>query len=111
MTLKIAVAGCCGRMGLTLVCSANAHKGVTLAAGSERPGFDENAARAQLETVGSKNLFVTSDPDTLATQADAILDFTTPAATLGVARAMAKKGGIHIVGTTGFSAAEQKELA
>lgn len=108
--MKLAIAGCTGRMGLTLVKTVLATDGVTLAAGSERPGFDENAARAQLATVGCTNLFVTSDPDTLAQQADAVLDFTMPAATLAVAKAVAKKGGIHIVGTTGFSAAEQKEL-
>jgi len=110
MTIKIAIAGCCGRMGLTLVSSVHGHKGTSLVAGSERPGFDDNAARAQLETVGCKNLFVTSDCDTLAEQADAVIDFTAPAATLEMAAAVAKKGGIHIIGTTGFSAAQQKQL-
>lgn len=97
-------------MGLTLVCSVRSHKGVTLAAGSERPGFDENAARAQLETVGCKNLFVTSDPKTLASQADAVLDFTTPESTLALAGEVAAQGGIHIIGTTGFSASDQKKI-
>jgi len=110
MTLKIAIAGCTGRMGLTLVKTVRANKHVSLVAGSERPEFDENAARALLETAGCKNLFVTSDPDTLAEQADAVIDFTSPAATLAVAKAVAKRGGIHIVGTTGFSSAQQKEL-
>src|SRR4051812_33463268 len=108
--MKIAVAGCTGRMGLTLVKTVMATPNVELVAGSERPGFDENAARAQLATVGCKNLFVTSDPDTLAGQADAVLDFTAPAATLAVSAAVAKAGGIHIVGTTGFSPQQQKEL-
>jgi len=109
--MKIAIAGCTGRMGLTLVEAVLATKGVQLVAGSERPGFDENAARALLETVGGKNLFVTSDTDMLAEQADAVIDFTAPAATLAMAKSMAKKGGVHIVGTTGFSDSEQKQLA
>jgi len=108
--MKIAIAGCTGRMGLTLVEAVLAAPGVTLVAGSERPGFDENAARALLETVGCKNLFVTSDSDTLAAQADAVIDFTVPAATLAMAEAVAKRGAIHIVGTTGFSPEEQKKL-
>ena len=110
MTLKIAIAGCCGRMGLTLVQAALTDKRVTLVAGSERPGFDENAVKAQLETAGCKNLFVTSDSDTLATEADAIIDFTAPAATLGFAKSAAKRGIIHIIGATGWSPAQQKEL-
>lgn len=110
MTLKIAVAGCSGRMGLTLVKCISNTKGVTLVGGSERPNFDDTAVKAQLETVGCHNLFVTSDPDTIAKQADAVIDFTAPAATLAMAKAVAKTGGIHIIGTTGFSPEQQKEL-
>lgn len=98
-------------MGLTLVEAVLDTEGVELVAGSERPGYDENAIKAQLETVGCKNLFVTSDVNTFVEQAEAVIDFTTPAATLAVAKAVAKRGGIHIVGTTGMSADEQKQLA
>ena len=108
--MKIAIAGCSGRMGLTLVETVLAAGGVTLVAGSERPGFDDNAVKARLETVGCKHLFVTSDTGTLAEQADAVIDFTAPEATLAVAASVAARGGIHIVGTTGFTPAEQKAL-
>ena len=108
--LKIAVAGCCGRMGLTLVAAVAADKRTTLIAGSERDGFDENAVKTQLQTVGCRNLFVTSDPDNFVEHAQAIIDFTTPEATLSVARSVAKRGGVHIIGTTGWSQAQQKEL-
>jgi len=110
-TLKIAVAGCCGRMGQTLIKSVLALEGVTLVAGSERPGFDEQLVNAQLETVGCKNLFITSNTDLLAEEADAVLDFTSPESTLAIAAAVAKRRGIHIVGTTGFSDDQKKELA
>ena len=110
MTLKIAIAGCSGRMGLTLVKTAQANRRVTLVAGSERPGFDENAVKAQLETVGCRNLFVTSDAETFVSNSQAVIDFTAPAATLAVAKAVAKKGGVHIIGTTGWSDVQQKEL-
>ncbi|NBO19360.1 MAG: 4-hydroxy-tetrahydrodipicolinate reductase [Proteobacteria bacterium] len=111
MTLTVGIAGCTGRMGLTLVQATLETAGVLLAVGSERPSFDENAARAQLETVGCRNLFVTSDVHNFVSQADAIIDFTAPEATLANARAVAEKGGIHIVGTTGFSDTQMKELA
>jgi 4-hydroxy-tetrahydrodipicolinate reductase len=110
MNLRVGIAGCSGRMGLTLVQAALGHERIMLSAASERPGFDEHAVAAQLATVGSKNLFVTSDVERFVEQADAVLDFTSPAATLANAKAVAAKGGIHIVGTTGFSDAEQKAL-
>ena len=43
-------------------------------------------------------------------KADAVIDFTAPEATLAVAEAIAARGGIHVVGTTGFSSDQQKKL-
>jgi len=110
MSLTIGIAGCSGRMGLTLVQATLAHAGVVLAAGSEKLGFDDTAVAAQLATVGSKNLFVTSDVGRFVAAVDVVIDFTAPEASLANAKAIADKGGIHIVGTTGFSAREQKAL-
>jgi 4-hydroxy-tetrahydrodipicolinate reductase len=110
MSLSVAIAGCTGRMGLTLVKAALATPGITLAAGSERPGFDAQQAQALLATVGCSSLLVTASPAELAAKADAVIDFTAPEASLEIARAVADKGGIHIIGTTGFSAAQQKDI-
>ena len=109
-SLAVGIAGCSGRMGLTLVQAALTHAGISLVVGSERPGFDDNAVAGALATVGSKHLFVTSDVAHFVEAAEAIIDFTSPEASLANARAIAAKGGIHIVGTTGFSAAEQRTL-
>lgn len=111
MTLKIAIAGCSGRMGLTLVKAVLAAPHVVLVAGSEKPGFSSTAVKAALSTVGAANLLVTSDADELAKKADAVIDFTAPDSTLDLAKAIAKQGGIHIIGTTGFTPAQQKQLA
>jgi 4-hydroxy-tetrahydrodipicolinate reductase len=110
-TLKLAIAGCCGRMGTTLIKAALANKNVTLTAGSARAGFNVQAVHASLAAAGCPDLFVTSNPDELAGKADAVIDFTSPEATLAVAKAVAKRGGIHIIGTTGFSDSQQKEIA
>ena len=111
MTLKIAIAGCCGRMGQTLIKTVLATPAVTLVAGSERSGFNETTVNAQLEGVGCKNLFITSSPELLAEEADAILDFTSPESTLALAKAAAKFGRVHIVGTTGFNDTQKRELS
>ncbi len=109
--MKLAIAGCLGRMGLTLVQAAAADSRFTLAAGSEQEGINITEAQTTLAAYGAANLFITSDPKELAKRADAVLDFTAPAATLAMARAVAEQGGIHIVGTTGFTDEQQKELA
>lgn len=108
--LSVGIAGCTGRMGLTLVGACHERRDLRLTVGSERPSFDEQAAKAKLETVGCKDLLVTADVKRFVSLADAIIDFTTPEATLENARAVAEKGGVHIVGTTGFSATQMKEL-
>jgi 4-hydroxy-tetrahydrodipicolinate reductase len=108
--MKIAIAGCLGRMGLALVEAVQAHSQLTLTAGSERAGFDVTESQTALAAFGAANLFITADPKELAAKADAVVDFTAPEATLAVARAVADRGGIHIVGTTGFTAEQQREL-
>lgn len=108
--MKIAIAGCSGRMGLTLVRTTMADRDLQLTAGSERPGFNEKEVRQQLAAAGVGDLFITSNPMQLAERADAVIDFTAPEATLELAEALAKTGGVHIIGTTGMSDAQHKKL-
>lgn len=95
--MKIAIAGCSGRMGQTLVAAIRATAGVTLAGGSEREAFKTDFP-------------VVTSAGELAGLGDAVIDFTAPEATLAVAEAVAQKGGIHIIGTTGFTTAQQQQL-
>ena len=107
--MKIAIAGCTGRMGQTLVKTVLEAQGACLVGGSERAGFDPILAKTQLMSLGV-DFPITSDPEALVAGSDAVIDFTAPEATLGVAHAAAKKGSILIVGTTGFTGSQQKEL-
>jgi len=108
--MKTAVAGCLGRMGLTLVEAVQAASDLTLVAGSERAGFNVTESQTALAAFGAANLLITSDPAELAKSAEAVIDFTTPEATLAVAREVAERRGIHIIGTTGWTAEQQREL-
>jgi len=87
-------------MGCALVAAAHANKAIKLVAGSVKEGEHKHAA----------GLFVTSDPAIFAEKAEAFIDFTAPEATIALAKEVAKTGGILIVGTTGFSVQQQKEL-
>ncbi len=99
--LTLAIAGFTGRMGQALIASAQGNERIKITAGSVR------TMSAQPAT----DLYVTSNPAILADKAEAVIDFTTPEATIALAREVARTGGIMIVGTTGFSDGQQKKLA
>jgi 4-hydroxy-tetrahydrodipicolinate reductase len=110
--MKIAVMGAAGRMGRELVraiasqpeCSVS---GATEAAGSPALGKDIGAL-AGIEPVG---VMVTSDAARVIADADAIVDFTSPAASVEFARLAAKSGTAHIIGTTGFDEKSETAIA
>lgn len=108
MTLNVGIAGAMGRMGRMLVNAAQATPGVTLTGVSERAERNEAEVRSALGLGAGVN--VTSEARILAQSAEAVIDFTTPEATLGLARAVAAQGGIHIIGTTGLSLENIEEL-
>lgn len=98
--LKIGIAGYTGRMGQALVAAATNNSSVKLTAVSEREGKEAKA----------ENLFVTSSPSIFAQKAEAFIDFTSPEATLALAKEAANAGKIIIIGTTGFTKEQQAEL-
>ena len=97
--MKIGIAGYKGRMGQTLVQLVKDTSELTLAAASE----SEN-------TLSNEAFFVTAQPAELVAHCDAVIDFTSPEATLHLAREVAKAGKIHIIGTTGFSTEQKTQL-
>lgn len=109
--MKIAIAGISGRMGQALVQAILAQRGLSLVGGSEREGYERASLAARLALLGVPSLMLTTQPAELAAAADAVIDFTAPEASIAMAQAVASKGGIHIIGTTGFSEAQQNQLA
>src|SRR4029078_8604696 len=53
---------------------------------------------------------VTGCPGALLGKADGIVDFTAPSATLEFAALTAKAGKVHVIGTTGLSAADEAKI-
>ena len=101
--LKVGIIGCAGRMGQMLVRTVAANDRCLVVAGSEQPrsaavGRDLGLV-AGIDALG---VSVTDDPAELFAQADAVLEFTSPAATVQHAELAAKKKKIHVIGTTGF---------
>src|SRR5690349_20986448 len=110
--MRLIVAGAGGRMGRTLVKAIAETKGLVLAGATEGPNSPLLGKDAgELAGIGANGIKITSDPAALIGQADGILDFTVPAATVAFAALAAKSGKVHVIGTTGLSAADDAKLA
>lgn len=106
--VKIGIVGCAGRMGRMLIQEVLAAEGCVLAGGTEREGGDAvGRDLGDLVGAGPLGVLVGSDPKTLFEHADAVIDFTSPAATVEHAALAAETRKIHVIGTTGLDAGQQ----
>jgi len=110
--MRLIVAGAGGRMGRTLVKAISETGGVTLAGALESQGSPLlGQDSGVLAGLPPNRVLVTSEVRPLAAAADAILDFTVPAATVRLAPLAAETHLAHIIGTTGMSAADDAIVA
>lgn len=111
MTFAIAIAGCAGRMGRALIRAAAARGDFRIAGGSERAGSESIGADVGMQAgVGALGVPVMSDVLAASANATLWIDFTTPAATLSALDALAPGVRGAIVGTTGFTGADEAKL-
>lgn len=109
--MRIGVAGAGGRMGQVLVRAVLERDGLTLAGANERAGSPhigaDAAALAGLAAAG-----VTVGEGAAPFEGcDAVLDFTSGAASADLARGLSARGVAHIIGSTGFSADDEAAIA
>jgi 4-hydroxy-tetrahydrodipicolinate reductase len=102
-TIRVTVAGASGRMGRTLIRALAESQGMELAFALERPG-DANLGRDSgvLAGVAPTDVPLTDDLVAAAAKSDALLDFTTPAASVAMSEIAAQARIVHVIGTTGF---------
>ena len=102
--MRLIVAGAGGRMGRTLTRVISETPGAVLAGALEAPGSDllgkDAAVLAGLPANGIK---LSADLWALSANADGILDFTVPGATIANVAIAAQRGIVHVIGTTGLS--------
>jgi 4-hydroxy-tetrahydrodipicolinate reductase len=109
--MRLVVAGAAGRMGRMLVRAIHEAPGVTLHGALERQGSIALGQDAGLLAgVGDTSVAITEDALEAVALADAILDFTTPPATVEFAALAAQAHIVHVVGTTGLTAADIARL-
>ena len=110
--MRLIVAGAGGRMGRTLVKAIAEAKGLTLAGAVDAPGSAVIGRDAgELAGLGANGVAVVADPAPLLANADGLIDFTIPAATVAFAELTARDGKVHIIGTTGLSGENEKLIA
>jgi 4-hydroxy-tetrahydrodipicolinate reductase len=109
--MRLIVAGAGGRMGRTLVKAIAETDGLKLVGALEDArspllGWDAGT----LAGLGENHVKLVADAEKLIGEADGIIDFTIPVATLGFAAVAAKAGKVHIIGTTGLSAEDEGKI-
>lgn len=108
----IVVTGASGRMGQMLIRLILENPQVRLAGALERAGHDW-IGRDIGQAMGSAPVGVTVSDDAVATiaQAQAVIDFTAPDATVAFAELTAQARAVHVIGTTGMEQAHLDKLA
>jgi 4-hydroxy-tetrahydrodipicolinate reductase len=110
--LRIAVMGAAGRMGRTLVATIHAQPGAAVAGGTEHDASDALGRDVgELAGVGVLGIQVSKDTAAVINSVDAIVDFTSPSASVNFAQMAANAGIIHVMGTTGFDADHEEAIA
>jgi 4-hydroxy-tetrahydrodipicolinate reductase len=110
--MRLIVAGAGGRMGRTLVKAIAETPGLTLTGAVEAAGASVLGQDAGvLAGIPANGVKLGADVAPLLASADGIVDFTAPAATVACAMLAAERGAVHIIGTTGFSADDEKKIA
>lgn len=101
--MKVIIPGASGRMGRMLVKAVSEQDGAELVGATERPGSQLIGTDAgQVAAIGAMGVTLTDDLGTIG-NADVMIDFTVPEATLEHARFAAANGIAMVIGTTGFT--------
>jgi 4-hydroxy-tetrahydrodipicolinate reductase len=105
--MRLIVAGAGGRMGRALTRVISQTEGAVLAGALEAPGSEllgkDAGVLAGLPAIGVE---LSADLWSMSANADGILDFTMPAATIANVAIAAERGLVHIIGTTGISSSD-----
>jgi 4-hydroxy-tetrahydrodipicolinate reductase len=105
--MRLIVAGAGGRMGRALTRVISETSGAVLTGALEAPGSELLGKDAGvLAGLPANGVELSADLWSLSANADGILDFTAPAATIANVAIAAQRGLVHVIGTTGLSASD-----
>jgi len=108
---RIVITGASGRMGGNLLQAVAEDEATALAGAVDRPGSAAVGRDAgELAGTGPLGVTVAENLGEVLAEADAVIDFTLPEATVTYAAACAEAGVPMVIGTTGFDTAQQAAL-
>jgi 4-hydroxy-tetrahydrodipicolinate reductase len=110
--IRLVVAGAGGRMGEAVIRNALKMPGIKLVAGIEKG--ESKKLGLDLGRIGGGEaigVVVTNDPLHAIAAADALIDFSTPDASLELADLSAQARIVHVIGTTGINETGDKRIA
>lgn len=110
-TPGIVITGVSGRMGRMLAQVVAASDAARLVGAVERPGHDWIGQDLGVALGGpASGVIVSDDPVATFARAQAVIDFTAPAATMEFATLAAQARAVHVIGTTGLEPAHLAHL-
>jgi 4-hydroxy-tetrahydrodipicolinate reductase len=102
--LRVVVSGAAGRMGRMVIRAIHETDGFKLTGALERADSPWSGADpGPLAGAPASSLRIVSDPLALLLDADAIIDFSSPAATVELSALAAQARIAHVIGTTGLT--------
>jgi 4-hydroxy-tetrahydrodipicolinate reductase len=105
--MRLIVAGAGGRMGRALIRVISETSGAVVTGALEAPGSELLGKDAGvLAGLPASGVLLSADLWTLSANADGILDFTVPGATIANVAIAAQRGLVHVIGTTGLSSSD-----
>jgi 4-hydroxy-tetrahydrodipicolinate reductase len=109
--LRLAITGASGRMGRMLVEAAMAATDCRLVGALDIEGSPCLGRDAAAHAGKVSGVLVSADLDAALSQAQVLIDFTRPEATLAHADACRRLGVAMVIGTTGFTPAQKDHIA
>ena len=109
--MRIVIAGAAGRMGRTLVALVHNTPGAMVGGALERTGSAQIGQDAgELAGIGPIGAAISDNPLEAMLNADAVIDFTSPASTVGLAALAAQARAVHVIGTTGLGPDDLRKI-
>jgi 4-hydroxy-tetrahydrodipicolinate reductase len=109
--LKIAIAGAGGKMGAANIRAVREHPELELVGALDRAGSSAIGQDAgSVAGLNPAGVAITDDLSVALASADALIDFTSPAGSVALAQEAARRGLIHVIGTTGCSAEDDAAI-
>jgi 4-hydroxy-tetrahydrodipicolinate reductase len=110
--VKIAVAGAAGRMGSRITALSKEYEGLQLTGAFEKKGHkDIGKDIGTVVGIGNTGVTLVDSLESIIDSVDLVIDFTTISSTKENIKLTSSKGKAMVIGTTGFSKDDLKEIS